>query len=72
MHAYVHNTVATDALVIKHQAINTHSADSIFIVLDQFYAEMYLFWTTFENKTTFWMATLSIKLSPLSTPSNTF
>ena len=29
-------TVATNALVLKHQAISIHSADKIFIVLGQF------------------------------------
>ena len=29
-------TVATDVLVLKHQAISTHSADQIAITLDQF------------------------------------
>ena len=27
--------VGTDALVLKHQAISTHSADDIFTVVDQ-------------------------------------
>ena len=35
------NTAATDALVIKHQVISTHSAEWIcIIILDQFYTEM--------------------------------
>ena len=34
------STVATDALVLKHQAIIIHSADSIFIVSDQFHLEI--------------------------------
>ena len=33
-------TVATDALVLKHQAISIHSADYIFIVLDQFHTKI--------------------------------
>ena len=33
-------TVATDALVLKHQAISTHSSDEIFIVLDQFHTKI--------------------------------
>ena len=37
---YVNSTVATDVLVLKHQAICTHSVDWIFIVLDQFYIEI--------------------------------
>ena len=32
--------VATDGLVLKHQAISTHSADWIQIVLDQFHTQM--------------------------------
>ena len=28
--------MATDFMMLKHQAINTHSADKIFIMLDQF------------------------------------
>ena len=35
-HVCVVSTVATDALVLKHQAISSHSADLTFIVLDQF------------------------------------
>ena len=30
------STVATDALVLKHQAIRIHSADQMSIALDQF------------------------------------
>ena len=41
MHECIFNTVATDALVLKHQPINTHNADWIFIILDQFYAEIF-------------------------------
>ena len=36
MHVCVVSTVATDALVLKHQAISIHNADWTFIVLDQF------------------------------------
>ena len=44
MHAWVFSTVATDALVQKHQAIN---ADKVYVVLDQFYIKiLYLLWTT--------------------------
>ena len=32
-HGCIINTVATDALLIKHQAISIHSADLVFIVL---------------------------------------
>ena len=34
------NTVATDALVLKHQAISIHSANQILIVLDQIHAQI--------------------------------
>ena len=36
MHVCVLSIVATDALVVKHQAISIHNADRIFTVLDQF------------------------------------
>ena len=36
-HGCVVSTVATDALVLKHQAITIHNADETFIVLDQFH-----------------------------------
>ena len=32
---YILSTVATDALVLKHQAISIYSVEQIFIVLDQ-------------------------------------
>ena len=54
-HGCVVSTVATDALVLKHQAISIHNADWTFIVLDQFYIEILHLWcTTLENKITFW------------------
>ena len=37
---YVLSAVVTDALVLKHQAISTHSAEQIFIALDQFHREI--------------------------------
>ena len=40
MHGRILSTDATDALVLKHQAISVRSADYIFIVLDQFYTEI--------------------------------
>ena len=40
MHGRIFSTVATDALVLKHQAISIHSADLIFIVLDRFQTEI--------------------------------
>ena len=40
MHGCVFRNVATDALVLQHQAISIHSTDEIFIVLDQFRAQI--------------------------------
>ena len=37
MHGYLFSIVATDALVLKHQAISIHTADEISIALHQFY-----------------------------------
>ena len=34
-HGCVCSTVAADVLVLKHQAISIHSADEVFILLDQ-------------------------------------
>ena len=54
-HGCVVSTVATDALVLKHQAISIHNADYTFIVLDQFQTNILHFWCTrLENKITFW------------------
>ena len=39
MHGCILSIVATDALVLKHQAISTHSADEIFVLLYQFHAK---------------------------------
>ena len=39
-HGSVVSTVATDALVLKHQAISIHNADWTFIVLDQFHIKI--------------------------------
>ena len=45
MYGCVLSFVGTDVLVLKHQAISTHSADKILIVLDQIYAKiLYLCW----------------------------
>ena len=41
----------TDALVLKHPTISTHSADKLIIVLDQFHTEiLHAEWTTQWNK----------------------
>ena len=39
MHGCIVSTVATDALVLKHQAIIIHSADKIFVFVDKFRTE---------------------------------
>ena len=41
MHGWVLTNFATDALVVKHQAISSHSANYIFIVLAQFHIKYY-------------------------------
>ena len=51
MHRCMHSTVATDVVMLKHQAINVHSARSI--VLDLFWFRNNTFITTLENKITF-------------------
>ena len=40
--AYIISIVATDGLVLKHQAISVHSAELIFILLDQFDIRIYI------------------------------
>ena len=40
MHGCIINTVATAALVLKHQATSIHSADYVFTVLDQFHKKI--------------------------------
>ena len=37
---FIFSTVATDALVLKHQAISSNSAYKIVILLDQFHTEI--------------------------------
>ena len=49
-HGSILSTVATDALVLKHQIISIHSAD-----LDQLHWKfLHLHGVTLENKITFW------------------
>ena len=36
-HGCIVSTVATDTLVLKHQAISIHNADQPFFILDQFH-----------------------------------
>ena len=63
-HGCVVSTVATDALVLKHQAISIHNADKTFIVLDQYHIKIsHLWWTTLQNKITFlkkWLSRLGV------------
>ena len=54
-HWCILSTVATDGLVLQHQAINSHGADQIFIVLDQFLTKLlHLQWKALENYIKFW------------------
>ena len=55
MHGCVISTVATDVLVLKHQAISIHNADKISVVVDQLHTHIFLFqWKTPETKIIFW------------------
>ena len=47
------STVATDGLVLKHQAINNRSANQLFILLDPFHNKI-SYQITWKNKTAFW------------------
>ena len=54
-HGCVVSTVATDALVLKHQAISIHDVYLTFIILDRFQIKiLHLQWTILENKITLW------------------
>ena len=54
MHGYVISIVATDALVLKHQDISSHSADLILILIDNIHAKPWsLLWTNWETKIMF-------------------
>ena len=47
----ISSSVATVAMVLKHQAISSHSADKIFFVLNQFYTRiLQSLWKTLWNK----------------------
>ena len=50
MHRCIGNTLATDALLVKHQAIDIHSAQYICIVLNHLHTEM----LQHKKKNTFW------------------
>ena len=55
IHRCILSTVATDALVLKHLAISIHSADWIFIVMDQFLTKMlHLEWARGMEIKLFW------------------
>ena len=54
-YGYVLSTVATDALVLKHQAISIHIADQLSNALDQFQTKILrLQWITLKNAIKFW------------------
>ena len=49
------STVATDALVLKHQAISIYNAEKIIAALQQFHTKtLQLQATILENNITFW------------------
>ena len=55
MHGCALSIVATDALVLKHQVISTHSTDYIFIVLIQFHSKIlqllsFLIWNVVKSQ----------------------
>ena len=61
-HGCISSTVATDALVLKHQAISTHSAGWMFSALDLLHVYMLqLFWTTLRNGIIFWKKILVVQ-----------
>ena len=54
MHGCILSTVATDVLVLKHQAISIHSADLMSIALDPFQMNiLHLHYYKIENKIKF-------------------
>ena len=60
-------TVATDALVLKHQAISICSAGQILFVLDQFHTEtLQLYETVPGNNTNFCKNTHLVRVKLLS------
>ena len=63
MHGCIISTVATDALVLKHQAISIHGADGVSVALDQLHKNIWYLHFRFhfmglankpETKTTLW------------------
>ena len=64
MHRCILSTVATDGLVLKHQAISTHNADYTYTVLNQFHTEISLLYVgmIIENKNNiaFWKKDLVV------------
>ena len=48
-HRCILSTLATDPLLLKHQAISIHSADQISIALDQFQTKILHSWWTLET-----------------------
>ena len=51
MHGCILSTVATDALVLKHQAISIDNAEQISIASDQIQTKtLHLWWAALENE----------------------
>ena len=73
MHGCVCSTVAADVLVLKHQAISIHSADEVFILLDQLKKKKITFVTFIANNTRNGYHTLKrrIQLGPSTIARNT-
>ena len=57
MHGCILSTVATDALVVNHQAITIYSAFQIYIALDQFCLRYIRFIINNTKKALFWNST---------------
>ena len=54
-HKLLETHVATDVLVLKHQAISSYSADLINIIVDQFYKKKcWIYIEQLNNLITFW------------------
>ena len=54
-HGCVFNTVAADALVLKHQTLSIHSVDKRFIVLEWYHTTiLHSEWTTWASRIAFW------------------
>ena len=55
MHGSILISMATNALVLKHQTISIHSADLRYIILHQFHTKLlHVLWKISENVVIFW------------------